>query len=487
MKNRNWIIVGIGLVLMLSMLLPACSSSSSPTTAAAPAATPASSLKPQSGGTFVMPQAINITNMGYTPTLTGALTTVLTVCHEGLVDQNMKTGEYVPALAESWQEDPAKKFITFKIRKNVKFHDGTPVNAQAIKDFLQRKMADIPGFLSEVISMDMLDDYTLRLNTTTVMINTYLYLAEFIGSPTHLAKGKDAIAFEPVGTGPFKFDKFERDVVLRFKRNDDYWGGKPYLDYFQYIFVPDSTTMLASLLAGESHLVDIDPKDVATVKAAGFNLLTMPVSYDGFVMDTVNPDSIFADKRIREAIEYAMNRETIAKELGYGYLFGMDTYVSPRLSTYTPGIGRKYDLAKAKQLLAEASHPNGIDITIIINPQCNKETIVALQGDLAKAGIRATIDQADMGRHASLRSGGWKNAMLYNMGMFGNPIEYYLHRTFSSSRKDYISARRPAGFDALLDKAIGETDASTATDVERTGENDGGRGDVHSLHVLGPD
>jgi len=103
------------------------------------------------------------------------------------------------------------------------------------------------------------------------------------------------------------------------------------------------------------------------VKAAGFNLLTMPVSYDGFVMDTVNPDSIFADKKIREAIEYAMDRETIAKELGYGFLFAMDTYVSPRLSTYTPGIGRKYDLAKAKQLLAESGHPNGIDITIIIN------------------------------------------------------------------------------------------------------------------------
>jgi peptide/nickel transport system substrate-binding protein len=381
-------------------------------------------------------------------------------CLESLVWHNTVTGEYTPWLAESWEEDPDGKFIILKLRKGVKFHDGTGFNAKAVKDYLELKRKDMPGWLGSVSSIDIIDEHTVRLNTTHIDLIIFTELQEYMASPTHLAKGKDAVAFHPVGTGPFKFADFKRDVYLKYERFDDYWGGKPYFDGFEFVFVPDTATQLATLMAGEAdHLRGIQFKDIATLKTAGFNLISMPQVQCLLAPDTANPDSIYANKKVREAVEYAINREEIAKSLGYGYMQPMDLFAPRSVSAYIPGLGRQYDPGRAKQLLAEAGYPNGFETTIVANPYANRDVMVAVQGYLAEVGIKAKVDFADMGRYTSLRNTGWKNTLLYVHGVYGQPFEYYTYRTWGRVWKDYVSVARTEGFYDLIDSMVAQTDA----------------------------
>jgi len=393
--------------------------------------------------------------------MAGSMNWLTNPCYEALISQNLIIGELTPQLAERWDQDPEGKYITLYLRKGVKYHDGTDFNAKAVKDYLELKMKDMPGFLSEVESIDILDEHTVKLNTKHISLITLVSLQEPISSPTHLAKDRDSILYHPVGTGPFKFAEFKRDVSLKYVRFDDYWGEKPYLDGFELIFVPDATTQIASFLAGEAHgLSRLGVKDAETLKAAGFKVVSIgkPSSYCGFAPDTANPDSPLANKKVLAAIEYAINREEIAETLGYGYWEPHDYIIPNDIEGYDPDSARKYDPDKARELLAEAGYPNGFETTIITSPNAYMDMIVAVQGNLAEVGIKARIDAADMGRHSSLRNTGWKDSLLYVHGVYGNPFEYYFYRTWAAERKDYVSAARPDGFDELLNKIIFEMD-----------------------------
>jgi peptide/nickel transport system substrate-binding protein len=392
----------------------------------------------------------------------GAMASLNVPCLESLVWHNVVTGEYTPWLAESWEEDPNGKFVILKLRKGVKFHDGTDFNARAVKDYLELKRKDMPGWLGSVSSIDIIDEHTVRLNTTRIDLVIYTELQEYMASPTHLAKGKDAVAFHPVGTGPFKFADFKRDVHLKYERFDDYWGGKPYLDAVEFVFVPDTETALAALLAGEAEIIgSIQFKDIATLERAGFNFIAIQSTQCLLAPDTANPDSIYANKKVREAVEYAIDRKEIAKSLGYGHMQPMDLFAPSNVDAYIPGLGRQYDPGKARKLLEEAGYPNGFETKIVANPFAIRDVIVAVQGYLAKVGIIASVDFADMGRYTSLRNTGWKNTLFYVHGVYGQPLEYYTYRTWGRVWKDYVSVARPEGFYDLIDKMVAETDAAT--------------------------
>ena len=297
-------------------------------------------------------------------------------------------GDVTPWLAESYKVADDLTSITFSLRKGVKFHDGTDFNAQA--------------------AVDVIDDYTIRVNlkswTNTVLSSFADSPGSWMVSPTAYEKnGVDWMRNNPVGTGPFKFVSFQRDVNYEVTKNPDYWiKDRPYLDGIEIKYIADPMTQQAALQAGEADMLELEPGKMAKdLQNLGFNVGFQIVTVYTFLPDSAHPDSPYSKQEVREAVAYSIDREALAKAFSYG--FWDAPYQLPPTSNpaYNPNfsLARKYDPTKAKQLLTDAGYPNGFKTTILVNPAIvNHDIGVALQSNLAAVGITAELSYpANMG------------------------------------------------------------------------------------------
>jgi ABC-type transport system substrate-binding protein len=207
---------------------------------------------------------------------------------------------------------------------------------------------------------------------------------------------------------------------LKYVKNPDYWvKGKPYMDGIESIYVADPTTQRLFAESGQGDILDILNlgKEAADFAKMGFTVKTDMNANGVLVPDSAHADSIWSNKQVREAVEYAIDREAIAKGLGYGYLQAPNQ-IPPRDSlAYDPDfpLARSYNPEKAKQLLAEAGYPNGFKTTIIAAPMFSRDLAVAVQADLAKVGIQVELDFPDIGKYMTYvgPAAYWHNAMIF--------------------------------------------------------------------------
>jgi peptide/nickel transport system substrate-binding protein len=347
------------------------------------------------------------TACGWPPDIFGPDAQHVQYCMEPLLRGDGKGG-FIPWLADSCKISDDLKSITFTLKKGIKFHDGTDFNGAAAKWNLQNHIDAKDSFARYWASVDLVDDSTVRVNFNT-WVNTNLDTfvdspASWMVSPTAFTKnGVDWMRNNPVGTGPFKFVSFQRDVAYKVARNPDYWiKGRPYLDAVEVLYVADPLTQKAAMQAGEADILQMEPgKSAADMKALGFdvkfNIITIPC----FLPDSAHSDSPYANQKVREAVEYAIDREAIAKAFSYGFWQAPYQIIPPSNTVYNPNftLARKYDPAKAKQLLADAGYPNGFSTTILVNPALvQRDMSVALQTNLADVGIKAELSfPANMG------------------------------------------------------------------------------------------
>ncbi len=307
-------------------------------------------------------------------------------------------GNIHPCLAESYQVADDLTSITFNLRKGVKFHDGTDFNAQAAKWNMDHTIASMSQPYWK--SVDIIDDYTIRLNLNQ-WANTILTgldsTATWMVSPTAYEKnGEDWMRNNPVGTGPFKFVSFERDVSYKAKRNPDYWiKDLPYLDEIEILYVADPLTQKAVLQAGETDILQVEPAKMASdLKSMGFQVEVNVTSTFCLLPDTIHQDSPFAIKKVREAVEYALDRESIAKAFSYGFWEAPYQIPSPSNVAYNPNftLERKYNVEKAKLLMEEAGYASGFHATLLVIPVgIDKNIPIAIQNNLAEIGITLDI------------------------------------------------------------------------------------------------
>jgi len=384
--------------------------------------------QPQSGGILRVAYTVGPRDLGYFPEMGFTDTASLSIYAESLLSVDGK-GNLVPQLATSWDVDKANKTLTWHLRQGVKFHDGTDWNAEAAKwTFQITKDAGKLQFGELITSMEVIDDYTLQFNLTEYnnrLIHSYGYGLAFFSPTAFETNGKDWVRTHPVGTGPFKLVDFKRDAYIKLEKNTDYWlPGRPYLDGIDIRIIPQEITASASLQAGEvdywqgpqenSTILELQEKGIKD-EVSG---LTLP-----FIMpDAKNPDSPFANKKVREAVEYALDREAMAKALTLG--LGEATYqMAPStVAVYDPKYqGRQYNPEKAKQLLAEAGYPDGFQTTIsAIQMGEAVDYATAAQGYLTEVGIEAKVEVADIGRFMTMSSEGW-NGLLINIVMVSTP------------------------------------------------------------------
>ena len=396
---------------------------------------------------------------------------------EGLLREDV-SGNYHPWLATDWKIDRTKKTITLKLRKGVKFHDGTDFNAQAVAwcigKAVESKMAR--GFLGA----EVIDDYTVRINTKPYQ-NTFLNTLASSScnpiSPTAYKKnGEEWAKWHPVGTGPFKFVSFKRGDKLVFEKFDDYWQkGKPYLDGIEYLFIRDPMTQQAAMRARGAEKVHVlsvtSGEQAAMMKAQGFNAIAMPVGPVSFIPDTKNPGSPFSKRNVRQAVSYAIDREAIVKARGFGFWSPANQIPSPGNLGYVKDLDfGQYDPEKAKKLLAEAGYPNGFKMQIHVMPaMVDRDAMVAVQRFLGKVGIQAELTFPDGGAYTAKRwKDGWSNALMgqHTRMLATFNITYWFYWTLTMGQ--WPSLERAPGLVEKIDESLSTLTSEDAKGQELT-------------------
>ena len=331
--------------------------------------------------------------------------------YEGLFgfDKDMKL---VPVLAESYTVSPDGLVYTIKLKRGVKFHDGTDFKADAVKANLDRatnpdnKLKRFSLYNDNIAKTEVADDFTARITLKTPFSPFIAQLAHpstVMISPAALQKwGNKDIAFHPVGTGPFKFVEWKATDYLKVEKFDGYWRkGYPKVDTITWKPVVDNNTRAAMIQTGEAHFtfpVSYEVADVLKAKPELEVVAAPSIVFRFLMMNELQKP--FDNPKVRQAIAYAINKEALAKVAFNGYATPAEG-MAPQGVEYAVKLGPwPYDVAKAKQLLTEAGYPNGFETELwsAYNHTTAQKVSQFLQQQLQQIGIKTKITLLEAGQ-----------------------------------------------------------------------------------------
>ena len=394
-------------------------------------AAPIQPSEPRYGGLLRIADLADGLSIGYPPKLVGVYSNRQVAPAIETLFRTDKSGKVVPWLATGYNSDVAAKTITLRLRKGVKFHDGTDFNAEAVRWNLNQCMSAKTTGTDKFKSIDVIDDSTVRINLTEWDNTVTSNLAQTIGmiiSPTaYKNNGEQWCANHPVGTGPFEFVNWEKDVRTTYKKFANYWQkGKPYLDRIEWTIIKDSLTRQLSLRKGELDLmIRPDAKDIPGLEKDGYAISRTKVGSGAMslIFDSTNTKSPFADVRVRQAAQHAIDTKEIVRVIYLGEAEAANQWSYKGHWAYNPSVlGYPYNPAKAKQLLTEAGYPNGFKTTLLYRttPQ-DDQTFTAVQGYLKAVGIDAQLEPLAQAKWYQIcfQNGKWEG--LLHSGPTTNP------------------------------------------------------------------
>ena len=302
------------------------------------------------------------------------------LCYEGLV--NYENGEVVPCLAESWEFSDDGTALTFHLKEGVTFHDGTPFNAEAVKTDFEFAHPN-PNFsnisaVAKVESIEVVDEYTVTFHYPNAY---FAYLMDFcypetmvLVSPAVLEEGNYQSMNGVVGTGPYVYEEIVDGDYVRFVRNENYWQEGPGVDTLTFTVVPEDGSRIAMLQTGEADIIDPVPAiDVAriendpTIVVDNFTGITYRYVTLNTEMELPDGRKPFADKRVRQALNYAFDSNAYAQVVFNGFAVEPTSIFSQNIMYYSPQTPYTPDLDKAKELMKEAGFEDGFDVQIIVD------------------------------------------------------------------------------------------------------------------------
>jgi len=395
--------------------------------------------------------------------------------------------EYVPGLAEKWELKD--KEATFWLRKGVKFHDGSDFNAEVMAWNIQRWINEpksvAKGSLGGIDWKNpttIVDPHTLKLNLTGP---TPGLLQQFNDPNTYpMSKaafekmGAEADGAQPVGTGPFKFVEWKKNSHVTIARNENYWmkdaAGEqlPYLDGITYRLIIDDSVRMLEMKAGTADFTElIQGKDVADAKADP-KLSYLQADWYGNAYRLIFDASggkFYNNVKLRQAALYAVDHEALAKALGAGIGRAEKYFPRPGSLGYDESLPYYwYDPAKAKQLMAEAGYPNGIDVEfLVIAREVDKLQAEMLKSMWDAIGLRTTVTSMErVALNQRLLTGGAPYDVTTTRGgsAVGDPDDEY--RAHFWSNGNFAKARlKDPEIDQAIDAASNTYD--TAVRAER--------------------
>lgn len=412
-------------------------------------------------------------------------------------DEELK---FHPQLAESWEISEDQTAVTFHLREGATFHDGTPVDAEAIKFNIERMMDPEVNNTNRplwdpIVGADVVDDLTVTIRTDgpyALLLNTLAHGSGAIVSPSAIeANGPESMTQNPVGAGPYKLASFEPGQELVLEPFAEYWGGKPALDGITLRYIPEAATRVAALKSGSVDVIDGVPSHlIASIESdANLQILSGPsLRPMGFAIQTTKPPLDI--KEVRQALNHAVPVEAIADKLFFGYAKPSDSPLAFNTFGHRGSDAFAYDQDKAKDLLAAAGYTDTdndgfvdkdgekIELTLL-TPEGQFASDVQITEVVANAlqavGIDAKIEKIEKGAFWDALRVPVAEAT-WDLGMFGfNPSNasgsYHLDSMYTSNPDNEgrpavwnIARYANADVDALL------AEAKTTVDPEKRAE-----------------
>lgn len=389
---------------------------------------------------------------------------------EGLVKPN-SDGEMIPAVAEKYTLSEDGTTYTFTLREGVKFHNGQTVTAEDVVYSINRCAAVPEGqekplvaAFSAVKSVEALDEKTVAVTIAQRDLEFISYMTAAIIPADY--ENQDTA---PVGTGPFRFVSRtpQQDFVM--ERFEDYWGAPAWLDKVTYKICENADALVMNLNGGSIDLCAHLTSAQASQLNQNFQVLegTMNLVQAIYLNNQAKP---FDNQLVRQALCYAIDRQGIMDMVADGHGTAVGSSIYPAFTKYfLPELVDKYphDVAKAKELLAQAGYPDGFDMTISVpnNYQPHMDTAEVVAEQLREAGINVTIQPVEWSTWLdTIYNGRQFQATLVGVDAANMTARAMLERFTSDYGKNFINYNNPA-YDALFQQAINAQDEATQTDL----------------------
>ena len=389
---------------------------------------------------------------------------------EGLVKPN-SDGEMIPAVAEKYTLSEDGTTYTFTLREGVKFHNGQTVTAEDVVYSINRCAAVPEGqekplvaAFSAVKSVEALDEKTVAVTIAQRDLEFISYMTAAIIPADY--ENQDTA---PVGTGPFKFVSRtpQQDFVM--ERFEDYWGAPAWLDKVTYKICENADALVMNLNGGSIDLCAHLTSAQASQLNQNFQVLegTMNLVQALYLNNAEKP---FDNQLVRQALCYAIDRQGIMDMVADGHGTAVGSSIYPAFTKYfLPELVDKYphDVAKAKELLAQAGYPDGFDMTISVpnNYQPHMDTAEVVAEQLREAGINVTIQPVEWSTWLdTIYNGRQFQATVVGVDAANMTARAMLERFTSDYGKNFINYNNPA-YDALFQKAINAQDEAEQTDL----------------------
>lgn len=401
---------------------------------------------------------------------------ILFQIYDGLITLDDK-GEFAPALATEWS-NPDPLTWRFTLREGVTFHNGEVFDAAAVKYTFDRALnpdfaAPYYSRISQITEVNVIDPQTVEFKTAepfpTMLLS--LYEASFpalIVPPAYAAQNDGAdIAATPVGTGPYKFVDWLKDEQIVLEANPDYWGGKPAIDRVIFRPIKESRTRIAELRSdGVDIAVDVSPEDVPSLEGGNTKVATVSSDFLYFLAFDTTRDTPLKDKRVRQAINHAVDVDAIQEAL----LGGLGNRIALTLPTNAFGYDPAwkpypYDPEKAKELLAEAGYADGFTIPLMTRKgrfMKDAEIVEATTGFLSEVGITAEIQYIEPGVWGQISEAKGREGITFPGWSGRDPNLVWLPLLKTGMYQSYYSNPE---LDKLLDDGATETDPDKRREI----------------------
>jgi len=389
------------------------------------------------------------------------------------IDDN---GQVQPELAVRWESAQEGKIWTFYLRRGVKFHDGTPMDADAVVKNIQRLKdnpeLDVYSAFGDLEKVEALDSHTVRITLSKPNVafldGIVIHGLPILSPKSWDATGKNIISLN-FGTGPFKYHEHKEDQYLTVVRNDDYWGSKPRLTKVTFRRIPDPSTRLAALLKGEVDAVadtgGLMPQQVPAVRnRADLVLKAQPTTLSVYLVFN-NQRPPFNDRRMRQAANLVFDRQAIVRHVLEGWGAPADTLLNPYLQQKEWAVRNMWPTTADKDRAIELATQAGAlrsprEITILLDSARAvrwpiQSIAEVLQAEFKSIGLNAKISMAERGAYSeALKKGDYHITILPYSALGGDPdflFSRFLHSQGSTNKEWGMGYSKPEA-DRLIEQ-----------------------------------